>query len=222
MTASPETLLAVRKVAKFFGSKLVFKDVSCEVEAGEVLLVAGPNGAGKSTLMKIMAGLSRPDAGEVGLHLEPERVAYLGHSTFVYPGMSARANLAFWAGMYGLKPVREELDAMLERVGLLRAAEEKAGGFSRGMAQRLNLARIYLVRPRLIFLDEPGTGLDVKSLATLRREINEFRSQGIAVVWISHHLLEDVGMADRVLSLGGRRVDYYGPASGFDAGSLAC
>lgn len=222
MTASPETILAVRKVAKFFGSKLVFKDVSCELAPGEVLLVAGPNGAGKSTLMKIMAGLSRPDAGEVGLDLEPEQTAYLGHATFVYPGMSARENLAFWAGMYGLRPTQDELDAILVRVGLLRAAEEKAGGFSRGMAQRLNLARVYLVRPRLLFLDEPGTGLDVKSLATLRAEIRELRGLGTAIVWISHHLLEDVNMADRVLSLGGRRVDYYGPASGFDAGSLAC
>lgn len=215
-------LLTVHKVAKFFGSKLVFKDVSCELGEGEVLLVAGPNGAGKSTLLKIMAGLSRPEAGEVSLNLDPEQVAYLGHSTFIYPGLSARANLSFWAGMYGLSPAQAELDAILERVGLLRAAEEKAGDFSRGMAQRLNLARVYLVQPRLIFLDEPGTGLDVKSLATLRSEIDGFRRQGVSIVWISHHLLEDVNMVDTVLCLSGRRVDYYGPASGFDAGSLVC
>ncbi len=222
MAGTSDILLSVKKVAKFFGPKLVFKDVSCELRAGEVLLVAGPNGAGKSTLMKIMAGLSRPAAGEVCLKLDPEQVAYLGHATFIYPGLSARANLSFWAGMYGLKPSQEELDAVLERVGLLRAAEEKAGGFSRGMAQRLNLARVYLVQPGLIFLDEPGTGLDVKSLATLRREIDAFRGMGVSIVWVSHHLLEDVNMADTVLSLANRRMDYYGPASGFDAGSLVC
>lgn len=222
MSAAGEILLTVRKAAKFFGSKLVFKDVSLELKKGEVLLVAGPNGAGKSTLMKIMAGLSRPAGGDVSLVPAPEEIAYLGHSTFLYPGLSARANLCFWAGMYGLKPSRDELDAILDRVGLLRVAEEKAGGFSRGMAQRLNLARVYLVQPRLIFLDEPGTGLDVKSLNTLRREIGGFREQGVSIVWVSHHLLEDVAMADTVLCLANRRVDYYGPASEFDTGRLAC
>lgn len=215
-------VLTVKRAAKFYGSKLVFKDVSCELHAGEVMLVAGPNGAGKSTLMRIMAGLSRPTAGEAVMHVAPERFAYLGHATFIYPGMSALANLRFWAGMYGLSLSRDELVSLLERVGLERAAEEKAGGFSRGMAQRLNLARVYMVEPELVFLDEPGTGLDPRSLNVLRREISGFREQGTAVVWISHHVAEDTLLADTVLALGGRRVDYFGPASGFDAGRLAC
>ena len=213
MTA--DAVLTVRRAAKFYGSKLVFKEVSCEAVPGSIMLVAGPNGAGKSTLMRIMAGLSRPSAGEVELHLEPEEVAYLGHATFIYPGLSARANLDFWGTMYGLSPTKEEVTALLQRVGLERAAEEKAGSFSRGMAQRLNLARIYMVKPKLIFLDEPGTGLDPKSLATLRQEIVGFRDQGTSVVWISHHVLEDTALADTVLSIGGKRVDYYGPAADF-------
>lgn len=222
MSGADDTVLNVRRCAKFFGSKLVFKDVNCSLRAGEVLLVAGANGAGKSTLVKIMAGLARPSAGDVSLNLPDERVAYLGHSTFLYPGMTARANLSFWAGMYGLKPTADELDAVLQRVGLFRAAEEKAGGFSRGMAQRLNLARVYLVRPSLVFLDEPGTGLDVRSLSMLREEIVAYREQGVSIVWISHHLGEDVAMADTVLCLAKKRVDYYGPATDFDAGRLLC
>jgi len=221
--AGGSALLTVKRAAKFYGQKLVFKEVSCSVGAGEILLVAGHNGAGKSTLMRIMAGLSKPSAGEVELHLEPEQVAYLGHATFLYPGLSARANLKFWASMYGLTPSADEVTALLARVGLEKAAEEKAGSFSRGMAQRLNLARIYLVRPRLIFLDEPGTGLDPRSLATLRREITGFREQGTGVVWISHHVTEDTALADTVLALGGQRVEYFGPASGFvPAGEGAC
>lgn len=208
-------VLSVKRAAKFYGQKLVFKEVSCEVGAGQIMLVAGPNGAGKSTLMRIMAGLSQPSAGDVELHLEPEEVAYLGHATFIYPGLSALANLKFWATMYGLSPSRDELMELLKRVGLERAAEEKAGSFSRGMAQRLNLARIYLVEPKLIFLDEPGTGLDPRSLATLRKEIVAFRDRGTSVVWISHHVAEDTALADTVLALGGRKLDYFGPASDF-------
>jgi heme exporter protein A len=226
MSEAGNALLTVKRAAKFYGQKLVFKEVSCRVSPGEILLVAGPNGAGKSTLMRIMAGLSKPSAGEVVLDLEPEKTAYLGHATFIYPGLSALANLKFWGTMYGLSPSRAGLMALLERVGLDRAAEEKAGSFSRGMAQRLNLARIYLVEPKLIFLDEPGTGLDPKSLATLRTEITGFRDRGTGVVWISHHVTEDAALADTVLALGGRQVEYFGPASGFapdgPAGEGAC
>lgn len=215
-------VLTVKRAAKFYGSKLVFKEVSCEVGPGQIMLVAGPNGAGKSTLMRIMAGLSQPSAGNVALHLEPEEVAYLGHSTFIYPGLSALANLKFWASMYGLSVSRDELMGLLKRVGLERAAEEKAGSFSRGMAQRLNLARIYLVEPKLIFLDEPGTGLDPKSLARLRSEITEFRDKETSVIWISHHVAEDTALADLVLAIGGRKVEYFGPAAEFVVEVEAC
>lgn len=215
-------LLTVKRAAKFYGSKLVFKDISCEIGPGQIMLVAGPNGAGKSTLMRIMAGLSKPSAGDVVLHLEPEEVAYLGHATFIYPGLSALANLQFWASMYGLSPSRDDLMALLKRVGLERAAEEKAGAFSRGMAQRLNLARIYLVEPKLIFLDEPGTGLDPKSLARLRGEITAFRDKGTSVIWISHHVAEDAQLVDLVLAIGGKKVEYFGAASGFTPEATTC
>ncbi|WP_272700498.1 heme ABC exporter ATP-binding protein CcmA [Desulfovibrio sp. Fe33] len=215
MSDSGKSLLAVKRAAKFYGNKLVFKEVSFEVLPGRILLVAGPNGAGKSTLMRIMAGLSKPSAGEVTLNLEPEDVAYLGHATFIYPGLTALENLRFWGAMYGLTPSRDELMALLARVGLERAAEEKAGSFSRGMAQRLNLARIYQADPKLIFLDEPGTGLDPASLRRLRQEITSLRDRGVSVVWISHHVTEDAALADDVLALGGRKVEYFGPASGF-------
>ncbi len=215
-------LLTVKRAAKFYGNKLVFKEVSCEIGPGEIMLVAGPNGAGKSTLMRIMAGLSMPSAGDISLNVEPEDVAYLGHSTFIYPGLSALANLRFWASMYELAPSRDELVAQLKRVGLERVAEEKAGSFSRGMAQRLNLARIYLVEPKLIFLDEPGTGLDTRSMALLRREITSFRSKGTSIIWISHHVFEDTALADKVLALGGRKVEYFGPASGYVPEVVSC
>jgi heme exporter protein A len=215
----------VRRVGKFFGSRLVLRDVSAQVTAGEALLVVGGNGAGKTTLLKIMAGLSRPTAGEVDLRVAPGECAYLGHATFLYPRLSACANLTFWGRMYGLAPTRGEIDAVLERVGLARVMDEPAGTFSRGMAQRLNLARVFLIKPKLVFLDEPGTGLDPASQELLRREILGLKASGAGVVWVSHHLTADLPCAESVLFLKDSGVAYFGPASGFQpdgTGGLSC
>lgn len=214
--------LDVRGVGKFFGSRLVLRDVNVQARAGEALLVVGGNGAGKTTLLKIMAGLSRASAGAVDVRVEPEACAYLGHATFLYPRLSASANLTFWGRMYGLSPSSQDIEAVLERVGLDRVGAEPAGTFSRGMAQRLNLARVFLIKPKLVFLDEPGTGLDPASQELLRREIETLKASGAAVVWVSHHLSSDLVFAERVLFLKDTRVAYFGPVAGFDAGGLTC
>lgn len=219
-------LIEARGVGKFFGSKLVLKGVSCAAGPGEALLVVGGNGAGKTTLLKILAGLARASAGEVVLGAAPEKVAYLGHATFLYPRLSAEANLLFWGRMYGLAPSAADINAVLERVGLARVGAEPAGTFSRGMAQRLNLARVFLIGPSLVFLDEPGTGLDPASQNLLRREIATLKAGGAAIVWVSHHLSADLPFAESVLHLQDAGAAYYGPAAGFDAagieGGLAC
>ncbi|WP_432737028.1 ABC transporter ATP-binding protein [Maridesulfovibrio sp. FT414] len=216
MEHSESIALKVRDAAKFFGTRLIFKNVSCDVQRGEIMLVVGRNGAGKTTLLKIMSGLSRPSAGSADILTAPEKTAYLGHSTFIYPRLSGLSNLSFWATMYGLSPSRDELMELLKRVGLERAAEEQAGAYSRGMAQRLNLARVFLVDPDLLFLDEPGTGLDQASLNLLRSEVVSLRNRGTAVVWISHDVNHDTALADRVLGLAGRRMAYLGSATEFD------
>ena len=162
-----------------------------------------------------MAGLSRPSTGAIECHCESGEIGYLGHATCIYPGLSALENLAFWSRLYGLGAERSRLTDLLERVELARFAEERAGTFSRGMAQRLNLARILLQSPRLLLLDEPGTGLDARSLALLRREIMQARSGGAAVVWISHDLAGDSNYADRILAIASRTIVYDGPSEGF-------
>lgn len=221
-TPEPGVLMDVRGVGKFFGSRLVLRNISCRALAGEALLVVGGNGAGKTTLLKIMAGLTRPSAGEARSLVEPEQAAYLGHATFLYPRLSAASNLLFWGRMYGLAPSAEDLGRVLERVGLAHVADQPAGTFSRGMAQRLNLARVFLIGPKLVFLDEPGTGLDPASQDLLRREILALKQSGAAVVWVTHHLQADLPLADSVLHLRDAGVAYLGPASGFDAGGLTC
>jgi heme exporter protein A len=221
-------VLTLDRVAKFYGDKPVLREVSLALAPGRVLLVAGENGAGKSTLLKVMAGLSRPSAGAVRQGVDQARVAYLGHQTFLYPRLTAVENLRFWARLYGVKgglPGDEaSLTAALDRVGLAAAAHEEAGTFSRGMAQRLSLARVFLTAPQLIFLDEPGTGLDVRSRAVMRTEIAAARERGASLVWVSHALSEDLGAADEVLLLEKGRVAFHGPAREFvlPAGLAGC
>ena len=230
-------LLSLSGVAKIYGARVIFKGVTLDVAPGTVTLLVGPNGAGKSTLLRLMAGLGQASAGEVQWQVGEAQLGYLGHATFLYPGLTARENLAFWRDVYNLPAHNEAgedtLDAVLTQVELQPFAHERAGVFSRGMAQRLNLARVLLLKPRLLLLDEPATGLDIRSAALLRREIVAAREHGTGVVWISHDVAADLPLADKVLALEKGKVAYHGPAEGYspagpsahtpqDAGAAPC
>ena len=208
-------MLTLCGVGKRFGSRTVLRGIDATLDAGTLSLLVGPNGAGKSTLLRIMAGLIQPDTGTVERRCADTELAYLGHATFLYGGLTALENLAFWERLYGGNTSENGLMAALKRVGLERFADVRAGVFSRGMAQRLNLARVLLRAPRLLLLDEPGTGLDTRSLAMLRREVTALSAQGTAVIWISHDLAGDLPIADRVLELANRTLAYAGPAAGW-------
>lgn len=212
---SAKALLRLLSVSHFYGSRLIFKDVSCTLEAGRILLVAGPNGAGKSTLLKLMAGLLRPATGRIERLVSEAEMAFMGHQTFVYPGLSALANLEFWNKLYRRNLDDAALIALLGRVGLKGFALEKARTFSRGMAQRLSLARVLLIDPRLIFLDEPSTGLDTLSQTMLYNELGAARERGASIVWISHDVERDAQRADLVLHLCGQKTQFLGPAMDF-------
>lgn len=219
-------LARLRRVSRFFGERPVLKKLDLDVAAGEIILVVGPNGAGKSTLLRILAGLLPPSEGEVESRLAPGAVGYVGHRTLIYPKLTARANLAFWRAMHGLPKDEAAVETVLARVGLARFADEQAGVFSRGMAQRLSLARVLLTAPSLLLLDEPDSGLDPASAAWLRQEIATAGEGGAAVVWVSHHVAADLPLAHRVLCLMGGRATHDGPARAFDpavlAGETAC
>jgi heme exporter protein A len=205
-------LLSLEKVSKSYGKRTVLREIAMAVNPGEIVLVAGANGAGKSTLLKLMAGALQPSSGKVSWAGGPEMLSYMGHRTFLYPRLSAEENLRFWARIYGKGSGREEVIAVLKRTGLAHVLHEPAGHFSRGMAQRLSLARMLLLDPEVLLLDEPGTGLDRSSREMLRTELVRARSAGKGVVWVSHDLESDLGLADRVLALAGARAVYLGPA----------
>ena len=209
-------IIELRDVSKAFDGRPIVSRFSYNLLRGDRIGIVGQNGAGKTTLLKIMAGLARPTVGTVERFCEDGGLGYLGHATFIYPGLTALENLAFWSGMHGNPTDKATLSEALARVELAPFAEERAGTFSRGMAQRLNLARILLQSPPLLLLDEPGTGLDVRSLAILHREIAASRDRGAGIVWITHDVAGDAKRAGRIIAIENRTIGYCGPASGYE------
>ncbi|MDR3320568.1 MAG: ABC transporter ATP-binding protein [Desulfovibrio sp.] len=203
-------MLELDRVARFYGHNLVFKDVSCTFAGGSMSLLLGNNGAGKSSLLRIMAGLARPSLGTARFTADSPKIGYLAHATFVYPALTALENLAFWRDVHGLDNTETDLLNVLARADIAGRAHDRAGTFSRGMAQRLNLARILLLAPDILLLDEPGAGLDAKSQALLRKEVLHARGRGACVVLVSHDLARDATLADRILLLEEGRLAYDG------------
>ena len=209
-------MLRLEGIHKRYGEMTVIRDLSLSVPPGTLTVVAGPNGAGKSTLLRIMAGLARPDQGEVTTDCEPGAVGYLGHDTFLYPQLTALENLAFWQKLHKKTSDEKALLDALGSLGLTALADEKAGTFSRGTAQRLSLARVFLQAPSLILLDEPLSGLDTSSAAKVREGLEELKRKGTALVWVSHSPLEDARDAQALLLLlpGGRHKRFLPEAFG--------
>ena len=197
------SLLHLEAVSKGYGSRTILHAVSCILLPGTLTLVAGPNGSGKSTLLRVMAGLSRPDSGTVAFDGSSGGMAYLGHETLLYPHLTALENLAFWAALHGMPTDDEALLDTLDRMRLAAFADERAGSFSRGMAQRLSLARALSLCPSCLLLDEPLTGMDAASAKLVRETVPQLKEQGTALVWVTHDPHTDGAMADAVLTLDG-------------------
>jgi len=204
MSVSP--LLEARELKRSYGPMLAVNGVSFSLAPGEFLTIFGPNGAGKTTLLRILGGGLHPSSGEVrigGERLDPTqtdwrgRIGVLSHQTFLYGHLSAAENLAFYAALYGVDG-RERVDAGLARVGLQDRANDRVRTFSRGMRQRLALARTLLHDPELVLLDEPYTGLDAHASAVLRDVLRALKDGRRTVVMVTHNLSEGLELADRV------------------------
>jgi heme exporter protein A len=201
--------VAVDDVSRVFGRRRALSRVSVRVEAGEIVGILGPNGAGKSTLLGILGTLLRPTTGRVrygemdvshGAALRA-RIGVLGHDLFLYPELTARENLEFFAGVCGVDRPAEVTRAALERAGLEDRADDPVSAFSRGMRQRVALERALIHQPRLVLLDEPFTGLDDASASALLRRLRALRDAGAMVIVATHDLDLADGLLDHALFL---------------------
>ncbi|MDE3153483.1 MAG: heme ABC exporter ATP-binding protein CcmA [Acidobacteriota bacterium] len=199
--------LVLDDVTRVFERRRALSHVSLTCEAGEIFGLLGPNGAGKSTLLSIVATLLSPSAGTVryGDHTVAQagpllraRIGLLGHDLYLYPELSARENLTFFAHLYAVEDVTTRVGQALERANLADRADDPVFGYSRGMRQRLALERALLHDPRLLLLDEPFTGLDDASTHALLDRLREFRAGGRIIVLATHDLDVADGIVDRV------------------------
>lgn len=213
-SASPSALdpdrqpvLEARRLVREFGAIRAVDGIDLRLGEGELLTVFGPNGAGKTTLLRILAGGLRPSRGEVrlrGLGLrvgDPSwhrRIGVLSHQSFLYGHLTAEENLWFFGRLFGLTDLADRVPSRLEQVGLLERARSRVRTLSRGMRQRLALARTLLHDPDFVLLDEPYTGLDVHAAAVLRGVLASLKDGRRTVILVTHNITEGLEMADRV------------------------
>ena len=213
-----------RNLFKLYGDFPAVQNLTFYVAAGEFIGLLGRNGPGKTTLLKMLALLTRPSAGELKFSSGVEslaageddaalrgRIGLLGHNTFLYDELSAEENLHFYARLYGLSSAHELVPAMLERVGLERFARELVRNFSRGMRQRLSIARLFLPDPELILLDEPFNGLDDRATELLEKMLAEASAAGRTIVLCTHQLDLALKHASRLLILERGKAAFLGP-----------
>ena len=203
-------MLELRSLRKKYGTQVAVDEVTFAVNEGECVGLLGPNGAGKTTTVSMIAGLLKPDSGEVLFDGRPiqadsdPRKGQLGlvpQELALYEELSARDNLSFFAALYGLsgKACAQRVASSLATVGLADRAADKARSFSGGMKRRLNLAAALLSQPRLLLLDEPTVGIDPQSRNAIFDNLEALRRQGVGLLYTTHYMEEAERLCDRIV-----------------------
>jgi heme exporter protein A len=223
-------MIEVRSLVKRFGLLPVLRGVEFEIEPGEFVALLGPNGAGKTTLLRILATLSRPTLGRVrvgGYDLPGQaaavrrRLGVVSHHPLLYGDLTAEENLRFYGRMYGLAQAEARLRAALAQVGLARRGRDLVRTFSRGMQQRLSIARAILHDPEVMLFDEPFTGLDQDATAMLDGLLREVAAQGRTVLMTTHDLPRALASASRVMILSRGAIAFDAPRAQIDPAAFA-
>jgi heme ABC exporter ATP-binding subunit CcmA len=211
--------IAVKGVWKYFGDYPALREIDLTLDQGACLALIGRNGAGKTTLLRILAGFSKPAKGSITLNgFDPRslearrRIGVLGHGISVYDELSAMENLALYENLYSLP--KGTADQWLERVNLGHVKTGLVREFSRGMRQRLAIARAFLHDPTVLILDEPFTSLDDRAIALLQSILREARERGASVVMSTHQLREALELASDVALLQRGKIAFAGMRTG--------
>lgn len=216
--------LDLRGIAKLYGRAVALRALSLQLPSGEALALLGPNGSGKTTLLKIVAGAMAPTLGSgtvYGHDLIRERSALrsltglLAAETYHYDDLTAHENLRFILTMAGQRPDEDRLDQALDVAGLLRHGDERVRTFSSGMRRRLALARVSLLAPRLLLLDEPYNSLDADAADLVDTTVRRVTESGGSVVLATHDAARGLSLAERVAVLDRGALTHFGPVHSY-------
>jgi heme exporter protein A len=222
-------LITTVQLTKQFGPLLALRGIDLDIRPGEFVTIVGPNGAGKTTLLRILATLSRPTHGHVSIagHALPKgadearrQIGLLSHQPLLYGDLTAEENLRFFGKMYDVPQLEARILELLDRVELLDRRQDRARTFSRGMQQRLAIARALLHDPAVVLLDEPFTGLDPRSSDRLEEMLHVLRDGQRTVIMTIHDLERGWAMCDRALVLARGKIVYQARTADVDVATF--
>jgi len=205
-------IIVIEKLTKSFGEIVAVNQLTLSVKRGEVFGLLGPNGAGKTTTVRMLAALLIPSGGTAhvaGFQIGEDdqdirrKIGLLPESPGLYDSLSAEQNLAFFGAMYGVENIAEQIQKYLELLGLWNRRYEPVGTFSKGMRQKLAIARALIHEPDVLFLDEPTSGLDPQASRLVREFIEELKEEGRTIILTTHNLVEADRLCDRVAVISG-------------------
>ncbi|WP_156801118.1 ABC transporter ATP-binding protein [Desulfitobacterium dichloroeliminans] len=218
-------MLVVEKISKKIGTKTILFSVDLKVNKGDFICILGENGAGKSTLLKILSLVMKPTSGKVFFHgvdattaggVIGKHLGVISHHTFLYEQLTAYENLRFYGRMYGVSHLEERIYSVLKEVGLELALNERIQSYSRGMQQRLAIARAMIHSPEILFLDEPHTGLDQQATNTFNNIMTKINSAGGTIIMITHNIEEGLLLANKAIVVSRGRIVYQGTTEGLN------
>ncbi|MFC1980108.1 heme ABC exporter ATP-binding protein CcmA [Chloroflexota bacterium] len=216
-------------LAKSFGHRLALRDIDLQVRPGETVVVFGPNGAGKTTLIKVLATIMNPSSGSVfvdGLSIKNNaeeirrKIGVVTHQTFLYSNLTACENLKFYSRMYDVPRAGERIREVLAMVGMTSHHNDRVDTLSRGMQQRLSLARALLHNPSIMLLDEPETGLDQQAISMLWQSLQTEKGEKRTIILTSHNLERGLELCDCLLILVKGKIVYKESTKSLDLAGL--
>ncbi|WP_342432268.1 ABC transporter ATP-binding protein [Neobacillus sp. FSL H8-0543] len=201
-------MIEIKKLIKQADNKIILRGIDLSIKQGETVAILGPNGAGKSTLLKVLATLIKPSSGLVkinGLDLKKDQIevkkifGYLPHSSLLYDHYSPLENLIFFGKLYGVKNIDKRAAELVKEVGLSFFINDPVKNFSRGMIQRIAIARAIIHEPKILLLDEPHTGLDQGAISILNNVILSMKEKGSTTLMVTHDFKQAAEICDRII-----------------------
>ena len=203
-------MIQMQNIIKRFGDKIVLKDVNINVAEGEIFGLLGPSGAGKTTIINILTHQLKPDGGQYKVGAKPMQTGLMLEEDGLYKRLTTSDNLNLFAGIYGVE--KDQVQKALKSVGLGEETKKQVSKLSKGMRQRLALARAILHSPKILFLDEPTSALDPTTARGIHELILGLRNNGATIFLTTHNMEEAVGLCDKVALLNiGKIVEYGSP-----------